>query len=473
MFVPTQGGGMEIIMKYYEKCAEDVNIAYIGGGSRGWAWGLMSDLALQDVLSGTVRLYDIDNDAATANEIIGNRLNDMKGSKSEWKYIACGSLEETLAGADFVVISILPGTFDEMESDVHTPEKYGIYQSVGDTAGPGGIVRALRTIPMYKPIAEAIRGFAPEAWVINYTNPMSLCVTALYHYFPKIKAFGCCHEVFSTQNLLSKALEEMRGISGIGRSDININVQGINHFTWLSEVHYRNIDLLEVYREFAEKYHETGYEKAGEKNHWINSSFACAHRVKFDLFRRYGSIAAAGDRHLAEFMPGKMYLADPETVREWKFGLTSVKWRKEDLKKRLEKSARLVSGEEEFELKCSGEEGINMMQALAGYRQLVSNVNLPNIGQSPDLPLGAVVETNAVFRHDTVIPECAGRMSNEIHAMVSRHIHNRRTVIYAAVNHKPDAAFTAFINDPLVTCSYADAKKLFKEMIENTKNYIQ
>lgn len=71
-----------------------------------------------------------------ANEIIGNRLNDMKGSKSEWKYIACGSLEETLLGADFVVISILPGTFDEMESDVHTPEKYGIYQSVGDTADP-------------------------------------------------------------------------------------------------------------------------------------------------------------------------------------------------------------------------------------------------------------------------------------------------------------------------------------------------
>lgn len=459
-------------MKYYENHAEDVQVAYIGGGSRGWAWGLMSDLASQNILSGTVRLYDIDCEAAAANEIIGNRVKDVEGAKSDWKYVACDSLQEALTGADFVVISILPGTFDEMESDVHLPEKYGIYQSVGDTAGPGGIVRALRTIPMYKPIAEAIRDYSPEAWVINYTNPMTLCVTALYHYFPKIKAFGCCHEVFSTQKLLSTALEELRGFKGVERKDINVNVQGINHFTWLSSGRYRNIDLVELYREFVDKYFENGYEGLDEKDHWMNSTFSCAHKVKFDLFRRYGSIAAAGDRHLAEFMPGKMYLADPETVTAWKFSLTKVSWRKQDLQERLAKSKRLVSGEEEFKLRNTGEEGVNMMQALAGYKELVSNVNIPNIGQCPDLPMGAVVETNAIFRHDTVTPVCAGAMSNEICAMVSRHIHNHRTVMYASANHDMDAAFTAFINDPLVTCSYADAKKLFNEMIENTKKYI-
>lgn len=459
-------------MKYYANHAEDVKIAYIGGGSRGWAWGLMSDLASQDVLSGTVRLYDIDFDAAHTNEVIGNRVNNVDGVKSEWNYVACDTLRETLIGADFVVISILPGTFDEMYSDVHTPEKYGIYQSVGDTAGPGGLVRALRTIPMYKPIAEAIRDYSPNAWVINYTNPMSLCVTALYHYFPKIKAFGCCHEVFSTQKLLSTVLEEMRGISGVERKDINVNVQGINHFTWLSSGYYRNIDLVELYREFVDKYYETGYEKLDEKDHWMNSTFDCAHRVKFDLFRRYGSIAAAGDRHLAEFMPGKMYLADPETVKSWKFGLTTVGWRKNDLKERIAKSARLFNGEEEFKLRNTGEEGVNMMQSLAGYKELVSNVNIPNIGQCPDLPIGAIVETNAVFRHNTVTPVCAGTMSNEICAMVTRHIHNHRTIMYACASHDLDAAFTAFINDPLVTCSYADAKQLFNEMIENTKKYI-
>ena len=141
--------------------ATGVKIAYIGGGSRGWAWGLMSDLAVEESMNGTVSLYDIDFQAAKDNETIGNQIKKTPGVKSEWKYEAVASLEEALTGADFVVISILPGTFDETQSHVHTPEKYGIYQSVGDPPGPGGIVRALRTVPMFIEIADAIRSFCP------------------------------------------------------------------------------------------------------------------------------------------------------------------------------------------------------------------------------------------------------------------------------------------------------------------------
>ena len=125
-------------MRYLENKVEDLHIAYIGGGSRGWAWGLMSDLAAEPSLSGTVRLYDIDQKAAHANEVIGNRINHIEGVKSHWEYKATATLEEALTGADFVIVSILPGTFKEMYSDVHTPEQYGIYQAVGDTVGPAG-----------------------------------------------------------------------------------------------------------------------------------------------------------------------------------------------------------------------------------------------------------------------------------------------------------------------------------------------
>ena len=110
-------------MRIVNKRAEDVKIAYIGGGSRGWAWGLMSDLASCEDMSGTVYLYDIDREAAEANEIIGNKFNDCKDAKSRWTYKAVKTPKQALTGADFVVISILPGTFDEMESDVHIPEK--------------------------------------------------------------------------------------------------------------------------------------------------------------------------------------------------------------------------------------------------------------------------------------------------------------------------------------------------------------
>ena len=166
-------------MKKYNNRVSEINIAYIGGGSRGWAWTFMTDLALDDQISGTIRLYDLDKKAAENNEIIGNHLMQRDDAKGNWKFVVSDSMKEALTGCDFVVISILPGTFDEMAVDVHMPERLGIYQSVGDTAGPGGIIRALRTIPMYVEIAEAIRDYSPEAWVINYTNPMSLCVRTL------------------------------------------------------------------------------------------------------------------------------------------------------------------------------------------------------------------------------------------------------------------------------------------------------
>jgi galacturan 1,4-alpha-galacturonidase len=156
-----------------------LKIAYIGDGSRGWALGLMGDLALEPELGGTVRLYDIDWNAAKDNEIIGNRVSTQQGVKGIWKYQAVETLPKALKGADFVIISILPGTFAEMQSDVHLPEEYGIYQSVGDTVGPGGIIRALRTVPMFVEFAKAIEKYAPEAWVVNYTNPMSVCTRTL------------------------------------------------------------------------------------------------------------------------------------------------------------------------------------------------------------------------------------------------------------------------------------------------------
>lgn len=459
-------------MNYCGSKIENVKIAYIGGGSRGWAWGLMSDLVSQEDMSGSVFLYDIDFEAAQKNEIIGNKSCHAEGAKSQWKYTAVQSLKEALTDADFAVISILPGTFDEMYSDVHEPEKYNIYQSVGDTAGPGGILRAMRTIPMYIEIAEAIREYSPDAWVISYTNPMSLCVQTLYKVFPEIKAFGCCHEVFGTQNLLIDALREMRGIENVQRPDICINVQGINHFTWINRATYRNIDLFDVYKEFVDKFYDSGY-SPDNSEHWMNNSFACANRVKFDLFRRYGNIAAAGDRHLAEFMPGRSYLNSPETVKEWKFGLTSVDWRKDDLKKRLEKSEDLVSGKQKFEIKNTGEEGVNQMKALLGLSTLVTNVNIPNIGQIPNLPLGAVVETNAVFAHNTLTPVFAGNMDNDIAALTLRHVYGHKTVIDGVFAKDREKVFTAFLNDPLMTANTADARVLFDKMCDNTKKYLK
>lgn len=458
-------------MRYSKERVEDIQIAYIGGGSRGWAWTFMTDLAMEGAISGTIRLYDIDREAAKANEIIGNRLRDRAEVRGKWNYCVKDRLEEALTGADFVVISILPKTFDEMETDVHMPERLGIYQSVGDTAGPGGMMRALRTLPMFVEFAEAIRRFSPEAWVINYTNPMSLCVKALYETFPEIKAFGCCHEVFGTQKVLAAIAEKELGIGPIDRRDIHVNVLGINHFTWFDYACYGGIDLFPVYRNYIDSHFEQGFEE--KDNHWMNSTFHCAHRVKMDLFNRYGMIAAAGDRHLAEFMPGDVYLKNPETVKSWKFGLTTVAWRKEDLKRRLERSRRLMSGEEEITLKPTGEEGILLIKALCGLGRVISNVNIPNTGrQIANLPETAVVETNAVFERNAIRPVLAGQIPEPVRQLIMPHVENHERImrVVAGGNKDTELVVEAFLKDPLVKgrASEQDVRALVKDMMEAT-----
>lgn len=449
------------------KCVKGLKVAYIGGGSRGWAWTLMNDLAKAFDMEGTLYLYDIDYASAEANAIIG------KGICPTWNLVATKTQKEALEDADFVIISILPATFDEMAVDVHTAEQYGIYQSVGDTTGPGGFIRALRTIPMMRAIARDVKAYCPDAWVINYTNPMAICVGALYKEFPQIKAFGCCHEVFGTQGLLANALKDVMGIADIPREDINVNVVGINHFTWFTSAHYQGLDLFPIYRQFVDKYYENGYDEGGHKN-WANNSFTNAARVRFDLFKRYGYIAAAGDRHLAEFCAPDEYLKNPDVVRSWCFGLTPVSWRREDLKARLKRSADLLSGAEKYELRDTGEEGVLQMQALLGLRnKLVTNINIPNRGQIANLPLGAVVETNAVLSDNMLCPVVAGSIPDSIYPIISRNLNENERTVEAAFSEDLSLCYPVFAEGHLLD-DLTDTQKrsLFDQMIDGTKAYL-
>ena len=290
--------------------------------------------------------------------------------------------------------------------------------------------------------------------------------------FPEIKAFGCCHEVFGTQKVLVNALEDICGIANADRDEMKVNVLSVNHFTWFTEAKYRDIDLFEVYSKYVDKYAETGTPVQADQN-WMNSVLRCREKVKFDLFRRYGYIAAAGDRHLAEFCPGDWYLKSPEQAADWEFTLTPVSWRKEDLQKRLERSKRLLSGEESFKIESTGEEGVHQIRALLGLCDLVTNVNIPNRGQIPNLPMDCVVETNAVFSANSVRPVFAGAVPKEIYPLVAKACGQQEEVAQACHNRDLDAAFRVFANDNLVKLDLPDAKALFDEMVSNTKDYLQ
>lgn len=297
----------------------------------------------------------------------------------------------------------------------------------------------------------------------------------MYYVFPEIKAFGCCHEVFGTQKVLKGILEETMGLKDVKREDILVNVLGINHFTWFDYASYKGIDLFPIYRKYTEEHTEDGYKEV-DRN-WMNSTFDCAHIVKFDLFRKYGLIAAAGDRHLVEFMPGvgDSYLKNPETVKRWKFGLTTVDWRKKDLQDRLAKSARLAAGEEEIELKPTGEEGIQLIKALCGLNCKISNVNIPNTGhQIANLPENAVVETNAVFERDAIRPLYAGELPEQIRELVDPHVANHERILKAALLCDFDLVVEAFMEDPQVKgrATVEQVEELVRDMLRGTEKYL-
>jgi len=297
---------------------------------------------------------------------------------------------------------------------------------------------------------------------------MSICVRTLYEFFPQIKALGCCHEVFGAQDMLASMLNKETGEKP-PRTDIKTNVIGINHFTWFDSVSYQGGDLMPMFARFAEEYYDVGFPNDDYEKH--AECFRFTNRVKFDLHRRHGLIAAAGDRHLVEFMPGDMYLKDRETVKSWGFALTSVDWRIADREKKIENTKNLVDGKEKITLHSSGEEGIMLIKAICGLMSITTNVNLPNHNlQVENVPKETVVETNAVFSKDSVMPVNAGCMPADILSLTGPHVENQTQVLNAALTQDKSAIYSAFTRDPLVygRCSDADIRLLVDDMIKNT-----
>ena len=443
-----------------------LKIAYIGGGGRGWAPGLMKDLLLCPAMQGEIRLYDLDLSMAKFNAEYGNWLQGHPDNLSKWRYRAVDSLKSCLKNADFVFCSIEPGPIQYRKSDLEDPMKYGIYQPVGDSVGPGGCLRALRAIQDYRVIGEAIGAYAPNAWVLNFSNPMSVCTRTLYEVFPGIKAYGCCHEVFGTQGFLGRMYKRVMGCEKApSREEMQVNVLGINHFTWIDKAQCRGVDMLALLREHL---HDKGMIKVYTEKDAPRSLFGDSNQVKLDLFRRFGILAAAGDRHLAEFVP--WYLTSEDSYVRWGFRMTPYSYRLERQREAPKQLKKEFKSRVFPKVHGSGEEYINQMLALLGKYPFRTNVNLPNRGQQQGLPAGAVVETNALFSENSLEPIASGALPDNVNILVQRHVANQETLVRAGLDKNRELGFQAFLNDPLVNISTDAAWKLYTTMLRKTGN---
>lgn len=442
----------------------EIKVTHLGGGSRYWARELIAELAQSPRVSGRLDLYDIDHAAAEQNVAVADAVFGRPEAKTRFKVRAVKRLRDALRDADFVVLSIEPGPTPMRHADLEIPARYGIVQPVGDTTGPGGINRALRAIGIYAEFAKAIAEVCPRAWVINYTNPMTLCTAALYATAPGIKAFGCCHEVFHIQQHLAKLASQWYGEPVPVRQEISIDLTGINHFTWVTSAQWRGRDLLARLKEhiatpnfFRSRAKEAQANRDAER--WFDSTGLVSH----DLLRRFGVLGAAGDRHLAEFVP--WYATDEASLHRWGVVLTPYAWRL----KRSRLKDKPLSHYHAQPLKPSDEEGVRLIEALLGLAPIDTNVNLPNRGQAPDLPLGHIVETNAQFRKDAITPVESRLLPPAALALVRRVVDVQQLTLRAALDHDVDLAFQAVLADPLTRISTDDAWKMFKAMLTATK----
>ncbi|HBC88396.1 MAG TPA: alpha-galactosidase [Lentisphaeria bacterium] len=440
----------------------EIKIAYIGGGSRGWAKHLMMDLALAPELGGEILLYDIDMRAAKANVKVAADIFGHKESLTKFKVRAVKTPKEALKGADFVVMSIEPGPTSLRYADLEIPAKYGIVQTVGDSTGPGGICRALRTVPIYTDYARKIMEYCPDAWVINYTNPMTICTASLYAVAPRINAFGCCHEVFGTQRMLAKLVSKWFKVPVPDRKEIILDIAGVNHFTFASSARWKGHDLFPLLRKHvsAKGFFSARSKKAQwrkKKELWFESD----NLIAFDFFAGFGVLGVAGDRHLAEFVP--WYLTSEDDIHRWGVVLTPFKWR-------MERIRSLPSFKQEKHLQKSGEEGSEQMISLLGLRNLCMNVNLPNVGQIASLPKGAVVESYANFSSESIKPVVSKRLPHMVENLVKRVSEVQCMTLKAALEKNKELAFQALLNDPLVNIQTDKAWKMFTEMLSYQKS---
>jgi alpha-galactosidase/6-phospho-beta-glucosidase family protein len=441
-------------------------IVIVGGGSFVWVPNVFRDIALTPELAGcTVVLQDIDPKTLPLTLKVCKRI--IAQLKSRIRVVATTSQTEALRGADFVIVTISTGGFDTMEIDVELPKRYGIYQSVGDTVGPGGIGRALRNIPVFVGMARNMERVCPDAWMLNYTNPMSTLCRAVTK-TSSIRTVGLCHEVYGV-------LGTMCSIFGLDdwRKDMIPSVAGVNHFSWITGLRFRGQDGLALLREYLrapEKF--ACKKKVGNKVELTHpETHLGSNKVKFELFKIFGVLPGAADRHLAEFMP-QFLTKETHWGADWGVELTTIEQRRREWHPNAKKRAEAIaSGATKVKKQRSGEAVSLLMAALAGGAPVTDVVNIPNVGQIPELPLESCVETMGVVDASGIRGLPPGPLSPGVASWLRRHVENQEMTVEAALTGDRALAYQAFVNDPM-TLDLRNSRKLFDEMLEGNKKWL-
>ena len=427
-------------------------VTFIGAGSAVFARQLMTDILAVDGLDeGEFALVDIDSERLTRAHAIAERLISLTGKR--WRLRSSTERCDLLAGSDFVINSVEVAGLANVRHDYEIPLKYGVDQCIGDTIGPGGIFKALRTGPIWLEILRDCERLCPDAWVLNYTNPMSILTLAALQ-GTSMRTVGLCHSVQGTSRQLAKYLD-------VPYEELEWRCAGINHNAWFTELRHRGADLYPRLRELA------GDPEVYEQD-----------PVRFEVLRHFGAFVTESSGHFSEYVP--YFRKRPDLLEQYTRGgylggsgfyaNSWPGWRSDgDIH-----TQEMLDGRRDVPLERSNEYGADIVEAITLNRPQVIHGNVRNTGLIENLPAGCV-EVACLVDRNGVQPCHFGPLPEQLAALNRAHMAVHSLVVEALLKRDLQAARYALLLDPLsaAVCSPAEISAMFDEMYEAQREYLQ
>ncbi len=427
-----------------------MKITIIGAGSAVFATELMSDVLSTPALdSGVFALVDID----LARLELAHQMAEflIKKSGKDWTVQASADRAQVLPGSDYVINTIEVAGLANVRHDYDIPLKYGVDQCIGDTIGPGGLFKALRTLPAWLDILADVQRLAPRALVMNYTNPMSLTVLAGLR-ATSLPIVGLCHSIQGTSRQLAAYL-------GLPYEQIYWRAAGINHMAWFIELSRDGQDLYPLLRQRIQD--PAIYEQDP---------------VRFEIMRHLGAFVTESSGHVSEYLSYFRKRPDlierycrPEYLGESGFYANNwPTWRAES----DQEIRAYVSGKAEFELERGLEYASYIIQAIETNTPAVIYGNVRNTGLIDNLPHDGVVEVACLVDGHGLRPTHFGPLPTHLALQNQQHMAFHDLVVTAVLERDREAAVHALMCDPLTAavCSLAEARQMFDEMVQAERN---
>ena len=436
-----------------------IKITFMGAGSTVFARNVLGDCMCTPALRDSViALYDIDEERLEDSYIILSAMNKNvnEGRAKIEKYCGVENRKDALRGATFVINAIQVGLYDPCTIiDFEVPKKYGLRQTIADTLGIGGIMRGLRTIPVLKDFADDMEEVCPDAWFLNYTNPMAILSGYMQRY-TKIKTIGLCHSVQSCSKDLLTNLGMEDKLEG--RKEL---IAGINHMGWLLEIEDKDGNDLypEIRRRAAEK-------NATEKHYDM---------VRYEYIKNFGYYCTESSEHNAEY--NCFYIKDkyPELIERYNIPLDEYPRRCiEQIKGwKAEKERILDNGQITHER--SHEYASYIMESIVTGNPYKIGGNVLNTGLIDNLPADACVEVPCLIDGKGIHPCHVGKLPVQLAAMNQTNINAQLLTINAAVTKKREDIYMAAMLEPHTAAelSIDDIKAMVDELIEAHGEYMK